>query len=442
MQNVEDMNTSAAHGRGRPVTRLLIMTLAASTLLGAREASAQTAQAMPKLEFNEAIERALANNPTVAQAANAIQRGELLVRQARALNLPTASVGATNATLNSAVGFSDVVAQPQSQVTLTGDVTIPVFNLSRWAAVPQARDQVDVARLATETTRRDIAVATAQAYLAVIAGHRQLDVDVRAVDSARAHLDYAQRRLQAGGGSRLNELRAASEASTSELRLENTRLALRRAQEALGVLVAADTPIDAGAEPTFNVPASVSEQEWAAARPDVRTEQETQRAAERVVRDSWKDWVGTGTASFDPLYVAPRGLFQPSRSWRLTVAFVQPIFEGGQRRVALGLRRLEVEQTKLAVSNVLIRARSEVRTAQEAVQSAQRALESARLAATQADDVLRITTAAFEVGATTNIEVIDAQRSTRDAETTATQAEDALRRARLDLLVAIGRFPQ
>ena len=51
-------------------------------------------------------------------------------------------------------------------------------------------------------------------------------------------------------------------------------------------------------------------------------------------------------------------------------------------------------------------------------------------------------TAVFEVGATTNIEVIDAQRSARDAESTAAQAEDAVRRAKLELLVALGRFPR
>ena len=56
--------------------------------------------------------------------------------------------------------------------------------------------------------------------------------------------------------------------------------------------------------------------------------------------------------------------------------------------------------------------------------------------------MLRITTSAFEVGATTNIEVIDAQRAARDAETAVTQAEDAVRRAKLDLLVALGKFPK
>jgi outer membrane protein TolC len=397
---------------------------------------------VPKIEFTDAIQRAVANNPTVAQAATAITRADLLVQQARAVTLPTVTGLFGNTTLDSARGFSGGVTQPQNQSTFSADVTLPVLNLARWAAVGQARDQVQVAQLSTEATRRDIALATAQTYLAVIAAQRQIDVDARAVETGRAHLTYAQQRLQAGAGSRLNELRAASSVSTSELRLENSQLALRRAQEALGVLVAADTPLDAGAEPALDTPGPVSEQDWMRTRPDVLLEQATQRAAERVARDSWRDVVGNASVSFDPQYVAPAGLFQPSRTWRLTVSFAQPIFEGGLRRSVRGLRELQVEQTRLTISGTLLQARSEVRIAQAAVLSAQRALDSARLAASQADEVLQITTSAFQVGATTNIEVIDAQRSARDAETTTTVTEDALRRAKLDLLVALGRFPR
>jgi outer membrane protein TolC len=44
------------------------------------------------------------------------------------------------------------------------------------------------------------------------------------------------------------------------------------------------------------------------------------------------------------------------------------------------------------------------------------------------------------VGATTNLEVIDAQRSDLDAKTAAETAGNAVQRAKLDLLVALGRF--
>jgi outer membrane protein TolC len=413
----------------------LLLTLIASS------ATAQT-PAAPKVTFDEAIQRAVTSNPTIAQAATAITRAELLVRQAQAGNRPAVSATFTNSTLDSEIAFSAGVAQPRNQSTISGAVTAPILSLSRWAGVTQARDQVQVAQLATESTRRDIAVATAQAFLTVIVAQRAVDVDARAVETARAHLTYSQQRLQAGAGSRLNELRAATALSTSEMRLENSRLALRRAQEALGVLVAADTPIDAAAEPAFEIPATINEQEWAQARPDVRTQQATQRAFERIVRDSWRDMVGNASVSFNPQVVAPAGLFQPTNTWRLTVSFTQPIFEGGLRKAVKSARELQVEQTRLVLAGIMIRARSEVRLAGDAIRSQERALESARLAATQATDVLRITTQAFEVGGTTNIEVIDAQRSARDADATAALAEDAVRRAKLDLLIAIGRFPR
>jgi outer membrane protein TolC len=84
---------------------------------------------------------------------------------------------------------------------------------------------------------------------------------------------------------------------------------------------------------------------------------------------------------------------------------------------------------------------SEIRTAREAVAATARALAYARQSAERANEVLGITDIVFREGATTNIEVLDAQRQARDADTQAAVAEDALRRARLDLLVALGRFP-
>ena len=55
---------------------------------------------------------------------------------------------------------------------------------------------------------------------------------------------------------------------------------------------------------------------------------------------------------------------------------------------------------------------------------------------------MKITDLAFRAGATTNIELIDAQRQAHDSDTTAALSEDSVRQSRLDLLVALGRFPQ
>jgi outer membrane protein TolC len=144
---------------------------------------------------------------------------------------------------------------------------------------------------------------------------------------------------------------------------------------------------------------------------------------------------------FSPQILAPSGLFGLPRSWTAAFVVTVPLLEGGSRR---GLRREReslVTQIRAERSNAERQARSETRAAQEAVLSTDRALQRARAAAEQAGEVVRITDIAFREGATTNIEVVDAQRRARDAETAAAIAEDALRRARLELLVATGRFP-
>jgi outer membrane protein TolC len=406
---------------------------------------------MPRVEFDDAIQQALAKNPSVAAAATSITRAEALLQQARSVFRPTISGGVVNTTLDRERGFSGQVSVPQNQVTFSLNGSMNVLAPARWAAANQARDEIDVARLQTDEVRQQVAVAAAQAFLAVIAQKRQVDVSARSLESSRAHLQYAASRLQAGAGSRLNELRAGQSVSSDEARLENARLALRRAQEALGVIIAADGPVDAGAEPPLDLDAALREAgidqtpgatAWMAARPDVKSQTRQIEAAQRVLLDSRKDWFPTGVASFDPQYITPAGLFQPSRTWRLTLSFSQPIFDGGQRRATRALRQVNVDALTLGLTSIELRARADVRVAQAAVDSAQRSMAAARKAADQANEVLRITMVVFEVGATTNIEVIDAQRSARDAETIAVQAEDTWRQARLELLVALGRFPR
>jgi outer membrane protein TolC len=399
---------------------------------------------MEVVTLEQAVERAIRNNPTVAQASQGILRAEGLLQQARSATLPFVTANLSSLVNSTERRFDDVITSPRTQATLSAQLGMPVLAASRWAAAAQARDQIEIANLSTAEVRTDIAVATAQTYLAIIAQKRQVEVSLRARETSMAHLDYARRRLEAGAGTRLNELRAGQEVATNEARLENSQLGVRRAQEALGVLIASSGPADAASEPNFNIPDGPVEPEagWMALRPDLRLFVAQERAADRVWRDSSKDWFPTAIASFDPQALVPASIFSSARSWRFVVNFSQPVFDGGFRRGQRRFREANFNASRLALQGLQIQARSEVRLAQETVRSNQRAFESLRSAAQQAVEVLKITTFAFEAGATTNLEVIDAQRQARDADSSAAVAEDTLRRAQLDLLTALGRFPQ
>jgi outer membrane protein TolC len=320
------------------------------------------------------------------------------------------------------------------------NATLPL-GPAQWEARAQAMDQVEIARLSVTDARRQIAVATATAYLAIIAQKRQVAVLTTAVETARGQLEYNTRRREGGVGSRLNELRSSQLLSATLAQLEVLRLNVRRAQEALGVLLAAGGPVDENGEPAFEITGDLPESDWLPNRADIRVLIAQRDANERVVNDSRKDWWPVASATFGPQLLAPAGLFQPSRTWTLSLQLSQPLFEGGQRRGVRRQREALFAASRLSVEQLQIEARSDVRLARAAIEARERALAAAREAAATANEVLKITVIAFEAGSTTNIEVIDAQRSARDQESAVAVAEDAVRQARLDLLVALGRFP-
>jgi outer membrane protein len=124
------------------------------------------------------------------------------------------------------------------------------------------------------------------------------------------------------------------------------------------------------------------------------------------------------------------------------VLFGLPVFDSGFRAGQQSQRLADLNTIKFERANLERQAASEIRVARDAVASTMRAFAQAQQAADRANQVVQITDVAFREGASTNIEVLDAQRQARDVETQAAIAEDALKRAQLDLLVALGRFPQ
>ena len=224
------------HGRSRPAV------------------TPQAPAPVERVTFQQAIDRAVANNPSAAVAAAGILRAEGLLRQARAATLLQVDGNVTTTTLNTGVSFEDTTVSPRHQVTGSLTLDQPIIAAAAWARRAQAQDNRQIAELSADETRRQIALATADAYLSIIAQRRVLEGNVRARDTARAHFDLATELEQQGTGSRLNALRAQQQLSTFERLLESAALAGYRAQEALGVLMVADGPVDAIDEPSFDLP--------------------------------------------------------------------------------------------------------------------------------------------------------------------------------------------
>ena len=313
----------------------------------------------------------------------------------------------------------------------------------RWAQKAQAADSGQIAQLNEVEVKREIAVATAQAYLAIIARRRVVRGERPRARHGEGPLRPGAHAVQAGTGSKLNELRADQALSADAVLAEQAAMGVYRAQEALGVLVAADAAVDTDGEPTLDTPASIATAETAirATRADLRLLTAEVHAATRVYDDSWRDRLPSVSALFTPQDIEPASAFQRARSWRLTIQGSVPIFDGGLRSAEKAQRLAVLGEQKTREESAVRQAQSDVRTAEAAVKSAETALAGARAAADQARQVVNIVNVSFKAGASTDIEVIDAQRASLDADTAAAQAEDQLREAKLTLLVALGLFP-
>src|SRR5687767_11524319 len=241
------------------------------------------AQEIERVTFDEAVQRAVANHPTVQQAAAGVLRAEALLQQTRSRSMPAVDASFSTTVVSPITQFEGVSITPRTQTLTTAGVSVPLYAPVRWAERHQAQDQVLASQAVQADARRAIALQTGRAYLAVIAQRRVLELNERARDNARAHYDYADQRLQGGLGSRLNALRAQQELSGDEARVEDARIALRRSQEALGVLVAVDHPVDAAGEPSFALPAlTAADLDLVRGRADVLAIVARQTAAERV----------------------------------------------------------------------------------------------------------------------------------------------------------------
>ncbi len=426
----------------------LLFVAAAIALGGTRAATAQPVPppaagdtAPRRVTFAEAVSRALEHNPGVREAALAVLRADALLTQARSALLPSLYAAAGATVLDAARGFDGQVTQPRTQTALSATLRVPVLSAASWAERNRAADEVRIAALSGAEARRQVAVAAAQAYLAVIAAERQRDIAVRNLDTARALEEYARARLEAGGGSRLNHVRSVQERASAETLLESADLAVRRAEEALGVVLFVDAPVAADGDPDLAAAPPPSSDAWLEDRPDVRLASAQHRAAERLAGASWTLFTPTLGASFTPQYVTPSGLFEPARTWRALFQVQVPLLDTslfGTKR----LRAAEREWALIRLDALKLQARSELRVAEQSVTLNERMVTSARLASESAAEALRITQIAYRAGATSNIEVVQAQQGARNAEIGLAVAEDRLRLARLDRLVALGQFPQ
>jgi outer membrane protein TolC len=399
-------------------------------------------EALPTVTWQQALDRALARNPSAVVAQKEIDRAAALVREARAGWLPVLGAGGTFTRLDSNRVLNNVVATPENQLIGNLSATVPLVAPVAWANDRHAQDNQRVAAASAVDVNRQLAASVGRAYLTIMLQHRQVDVAIRALETARAHYQYAHTRLAGGLGNSIDDARAEQEVRTDEAQAATARAALVRAQSALAILLSEDHLIDVQQEVQLPAPppepAAVGEAQNR--RSDLRLGRERVVAGQHLRDDTWAYYLPT-LAVVAQAFTGTRTAVTPGRGWQAQLVLSIPLFDGGYRYGLRRERRALEEEARVQLEATLRQVSVEVRASFEALRQSDESLRAAQAAAQAANTAASLAEQAYRAGATNNLELIDAERRARDAASQAAIAEDASRQSRLDLLLASGRFP-
>src|SRR5262249_943802 len=379
-------------------------------------------------------------------AAADIRRVGGLMEEVRAASLPTLGVSGTYTHLNKEIasqfpaaggGTQSVVVSPKDTLRLDGTLAIPIIAPQAWADWKRAADNLESSKLSERDVQRTVGITTARAYLTVFAQKRQVEVNRQARDNALAHMQYADQRLQGGVGNRVDWARAGQDLEQNEAILQTSYANLYRSQEALGILLGADEPVDVEEVPDIpGMPTLDQALEESQGRTDILLFRHEEKAADTSLNLSWTECLPTITLLGQPFYQNPSSLTSPETGWQAQAVLTWVLFDGGARYGRTHQREAVLDQARINLDLTLRQANSDVRAPVDNMERTAAAVERQRNSAKLAEDAMRLADIAYRAGASTNLELIDAQRRARDAETLAVIAEDNQRQAAIDLLSA------
>lgn len=401
------------------------------------------AEELETVGFSQALERAIQRSPSMAMAQADVHRAEALLAQTQSTYWPQLNLNATVTQLDADRKVGDRIFAPATSNNANVQLSVPILALSRRAQASRAEDSVAIAKASADDVRRQVAQATARAFVSVVTQHRLVEVSENAVRTAREHEAFARDRFSAGIGSEVDVWRAAQELAASESQLASANGALARGREALAVLLGADHPVDARDLPEMASPDQIGRalSETNDQRTDLAMARTRLKTSERGVRDGWMDRMPSLSLTAQPFFQDPATVTQPTWGAQAQLVLSLPLWDSGQRRGQQDERVAMAEMARAQLDQIERTATGEVRGAFVALRHGDDALMAARKASEAAGKMLSLAQAAFQAGAASGLEMVDSEQRKRAADTAMAFAEDQARQARIELLIACGRLP-
>jgi len=420
--------------------RYALLVLAAAGALVPRPAAAEL------LTLEQAVGRALQNNPGIRAAEAQVDAAQAGVLRSSSGFLPKVTLSETwsrtdnpmmvlgtklNQEIVAPADFApSVMNDPEALSNYNTRMAVmqPLFNGGKeYLGVTQSKLARDAAVKDRERTRQETVFQVVKAYYSVLLSKEYHAVATRSLETSTENVRLTETRYRAGAVLQSDLLRArvqAAEVREMVTRAESgIKLAKANLAYAMGTPQQDDIEIDgtlAPREPSKELVAATGEA--LAGRPDLAALDLNRKNAEAGVRQARTDYLPTVNLMGQMDWNSDRFAGNDARSWAVMAVVSWNIFDGmattanvRQAAAAAGRVRAMEEQMRSAVE-------LQVKQSYYSLQASRDRIEATATSVQEAEEGLRIVQKRYESGMTTFVDVLGAESALIRARTSALQA--------------------
>lgn len=431
----------------------------ANLLIGAAAVSAMlllapaTARAEDEpLSLQRAVDLALANNERTVAADAQFEAAEARVNKARSFFFPDLTLNSTYTRRRYGstreINGETVTIQSQNAQSSTLNLNSPLFDARAFPLYRQAKFERESARFGTAETKRLLAFEAADAFLGTLSVEQIQKAAERRRDFAKASLDDASARFEAGLVSSNDVTKAELELATAELELDRANGQVRQAYLQLGNLLNTDVrgplemPVTLVA--SANQPPLLTDADITSAldrRFDLSSTREHIAALREFAKEPSRRWIPALNLAAQYRRTNEAGLSGRENDGNASLLFSWNAFDGGDRRADAAERDALVRSEEATLSATERNAGMQLESAVVDLESEQAAIRQAETAVTAARRNADETTELYRQGLASALEVADANVRLFEAETAQVRAHYQLALAYLNLRAAKGLDP-
>ena len=408
-------------------------------MLLSASSAAKASSKSPVITLEQAYDRTLASDQSIAIALIEIHKSNLLPLSALtrlgpqiSANLrydPSSSISTGSSGLMA--GGTTAMTQTTTERTTTRtdlrrasiswqqtllDFTVfPAYRLGKLTA--------EATKLQYQATVRDTLFGVARAYYDVLKQRDIVNVNQQTLNLATEQLDQAQKRLDAGDVARSDVLRAKATLEAGRKTLIESSSALQLSRNTLANIL----NLEAGEGYDVTVPAGaqLGDESFDFALNQAMSRREDYQIGAIAIKQDIERR-NEIKAQYGPRIVAEisqnrdsyGGSDRSQSNWSASLALQMPIFSGGQREVDMITSKDQIQQTRLNHEKLAKTIQQELKSAWLSVRTLRDTLVAVRAGLEAAEQNYKDLQAQYQEGAVTNLDVQIALRDLNNARTT------------------------